>query len=342
MDTISNFLIQLSTAKPHFNLLDLIIVVVVFFYIYEGYKLGFILAALDLLGFVSAFTIALKFYGIFANLFITLFSLPLGLANALAFFLTAVTSEVIIQIILRRIVKHLPSLPKLSLPYRIFKKIDHMLGVIPGVVSSFIILSFFLSILVALPSSPLVKALVTGSQVGGQLLANTSVMERYLNSLFGGTLNETLNFLTVKPKSDETVALHFTVENGAVDEEAEGKMFSLLNTERVHNGLSPLASDTDLRDVGRAHAKDMLKRGYFSHYTPEGLTPFDRMNKARLKYSFAGENLAFAPSTEFAMTGLMNSPEHRENILDPHYTKVGIGVINGGVYGKMYTQEFSD
>jgi uncharacterized protein YkwD len=66
------------------------------------------------------------------------------------------------------------------------------------------------------------------------------------------------------------------------------------------------------------------------------------MSKVGIRYSFAGENLAFAPSTEFAMTGLMNSPEHRENILSPNYTRVGIGVIDAGIYGKMFTQEFAD
>jgi len=342
MDSIMPFLLQLGTLKPHFNLLDAIILIVVFFYVYEGYKLGFILAALDLAGFVLAFIIALKFYAVLANLSITLFSMPLGFANALAFFLTAIVSETVIQILLRRAVRYLPSLPKVSTPYRVFKNIDHTLGIVPGFISAFIILSFFLSILVALPSSPLVKDLATGSEIGGKLLANTSLLEKYLNTVFGGTLNETLNFLTVRPKSDESIALHFKVENGTVDERAEVQMFKLLNTERARSGLQLLASDDDLRAVGRAHAKDMLMRGYFSHYTPEGLSPFDRMDKAGLKYSFAGENLAFAPSTEFAMTGLMNSPEHRENILNPNYTKIGIGVIDAGIYGKMYSQEFSD
>jgi len=42
------------------------------------------------------------------------------------------------------------------------------------------------------------------------------------------------------------------------------------------------------------------------------------------------------------MQGLMNSPGHRANILNPNFHKIGIGVIDGGIYGKMYTQEFTN
>jgi len=97
-----------------------------------------------------------------------------------------------------------------------------------------------------------------------------------------------------------------------------------------------------LQPVGRAHAADMLKRGYFSHYTPEGLSPFDRMEQAGITYLYAGENLAFSPNVTLAMQGLMNSPGHRENILSEHFGRVGIGVLDAGVYGEMFVQEFRD
>ncbi len=343
MDILNSILSQLSDIKPGFNLLDLIIVVVVLFYAYEGYLLGFFLASLDLVGFVVAFIIALKFYGFVANFLITALFVPAGIANALGFFITAFISEVIIQIIFRKFVRHIPAfISPLHVVSRIFRNIDHKLGIIPGIISAFIILSFFLSIIVALPSSPLVKNLVTGSGIGSKMLANTALFEKNLNYIFGGALNETLNFLTVKPEGNETVSLRFQVANGTPDAQAEMKMFKMVNAERARAGLSLLVFANDLRDVGRAHADDMLKRGYFSHYTPEGLSPFDRMQNHNISYISAGENLAFAPSTELAMTGLMNSAGHRENILSPGFGKIGIGVIDAGVYGKMYTQEFTN
>ena len=66
------------------------------------------------------------------------------------------------------------------------------------------------------------------------------------------------------------------------------------------------------------------------------------MEKAGISYQAAGENLAYAPNVDVAHTGLMNSEGHRANILSADFGKVGIGVIDGGVYGKMFVQEFTD
>ena len=100
--------------------------------------------------------------------------------------------------------------------------------------------------------------------------------------------------------------------------------------------------DEELVQFARSYSLDMFQRGYFSHYNPEGESPFDRMEKAGITYTSAGENLALAPSVELSMQGLMNSPGHRVNILRPEFGKVGIGVMDGGIYGKMFTQEFTD
>ncbi len=59
-----------------------------------------------------------------------------------------------------------------------------------------------------------------------------------------------------------------------------------------------------------------------------------------ISYRAAGENLAGAPTVERAHTSLMNSSGHRANILNPRYTHVGIGIVDGGPYGKMFTQMF--
>jgi uncharacterized protein YkwD len=86
----------------------------------------------------------------------------------------------------------------------------------------------------------------------------------------------------------------------------------------------------------------MLQGGFFSHYDKEGRSPFDRMDDARIAYLSAGENLALAPNTDLAMQGLMNSPGHRANILSKNFGHVGIGVMDGGIYGKMFVQEFTN
>jgi uncharacterized protein YkwD len=336
------FLSQASQSHYGFNLLDLIIVAVVVFYAREGFVIGFTLAALDLLSFILSFVGALKFYTFAAATLTAYFSLPIGFANAIGFFLTAFIAEIILNILFRKVLRMAPALPVGNPFVKALKKGDRIFGMVPGIISAFIILTFLLTVIVSLPSSPLIKQLVEGSSIGSRMVANTSLFEKRLNTVFGGALDETLNFMTVKPQSDETVKLHFTTTKGIVDMTAEQEMFKLVNTERAKAGLHLLAFDDQLREVGRGHSQDMFLRGYFSHYTPEGLSPFDRMNQAGITYIYAGENLALAPSTSLAMQGRMNSPGHRANILNPNFGKIGIGVIDGGIYGKMYSQEFTN
>jgi uncharacterized protein YkwD len=342
MFDFATLLSLLNPANYGINLLDIIIVLVVIFYAYEGYTLGFLLASVDLASFILSFIIALKLYPFVAKILTTSFGLPIGFANAIAFLLLAFICEIILGILFRKLLRFIPKLRPGHIVARIFKKIDHYLGLVPGFISAFIVLSFLLAVIVSLPSSPLIKNLVTDSKLGAKLVANTSFFESRLNDIFGGALSETLNFITVKPESDETLNLHFSVKEGAVDAQAEQEMLKLVNIEREKAGLAPVIFDDKLRDVARAHSQDMFQRGYFSHYSPEGTSPFDRMAAAGIEFTYAGENLALAPSTPLAMQGLMNSPGHRANILNPNFGKLGIGVIDGGMYGKMYSQEFTD
>ena len=84
----------------------------------------------------------------------------------------------------------------------------------------------------------------------------------------------------------------------------------------------------------------MFARSYFSHSTPEGRSPFDRLRAARLGFRAAGENLALSPNLKQAHQGLMNSPGHRANILNPAFGRLGVGIVDGGRRGLMVTQTF--
>jgi uncharacterized protein YkwD len=86
----------------------------------------------------------------------------------------------------------------------------------------------------------------------------------------------------------------------------------------------------------------MLARGYFAHVTPEDRDPFDRIREGKVRFLTAGENLAFAQSLPVAHRGLMNSPGHRANILRPQFGRLGIGIMDGGRFGLMVTQNFRD
>lgn len=339
---ILSYLAQFNPARFGIHPFDVLIVLVVFFYVYEGYVVGFLLSSLDLVSFIGSFIIALKLYPFAGMIFTHFFGMPIGFANAVGFFFVAFIVEIILNLASRRLYQLLVRVHVPEGFSRIYARSNHWLGVIPGAFSACIILAFLLTVIVSLPSSPVIKSVVTDSQLGSRLVGSTGIFEKQLNAVFGGALNETITFLTVKPESTETINLRGNVLNGVVDPQAEQEMFALVAIERKKAGLAPLLFDDTLRDLARLHSQDMLIRGYFSHYTPEGLSPFDRMSAAGIIYAYAGENLALAPSTQLAMQGLMASPGHRANILNPNFKKIGIGVVDGGIYGKMFSQEFTD
>lgn len=341
-NVVQQLLSFLSLKQFGINVLDLIIIAVVLFYSYEGYVVGFTLAALDFASFIASFLIGLIFFESLSPHLVAFFSLPQGFANAISFFLIALVSEIALAFLLRRGLLLLPELSGKFVLTKLLRKIDHPLGILPGLASAYVILSFLLTVIITLPSSPVLKQLVTTSRLGSSLVSHTASIQDSLHDVFGGAVQDTLNVLTIKPQSDETVNLRFTVAEPTVDEEAEAQMVRLVNRERVKQGLPELSVDPKLLTLARAYSKDMLQRGYFSHYNPEGMSPFDRMTVSGILFVHAGENLALAPSTNLAHQGLMNSSGHRANILSPNYHKVGIGVMDGGIYGKMFVQEFTD
>jgi len=118
-------------------------------------------------------------------------------------------------------------------------------------------------------------------------------------------------------------------------------MLTALNARRTAKGLAPLQLDPALSDIAFEHAADMVTRSYFDHNTPEGLSPFARMDKANYRYGYAGENLALDTDSRSAELALWQSSEHRENILGSHYVKVGIAAVAGSD-GEIFVEDFSD
>lgn len=120
----------------------------------------------------------------------------------------------------------------------------------------------------------------------------------------------------------------------------EEEVFRLTNEARRQHALPPLARDKDLAGAARRHSDDMLARGFFSHANPDGLSPSQRLP---LGYAQAlkrsGENIWRGSGqntydrrhpARTIMAGLLTSPGHRENILNPHYTHLGVGVAAWG------------
>jgi uncharacterized protein YkwD len=118
-------------------------------------------------------------------------------------------------------------------------------------------------------------------------------------------------------------------------------MLAALNARRAAKGLAPLQLEPRLCEIAYEHAADMVARSYFDHYTPEGVSPFGRMDEAHYPYGYAGENLALDESAPAAELALWHSPEHRKNILESHYAKVGIAAVRSHD-GEIIVEDFSD
>lgn len=121
----------------------------------------------------------------------------------------------------------------------------------------------------------------------------------------------------------------------------ENQVVALVNAERAKQGLNGLEIDWELARVARTKSQDMAVKNYFSHQSPTYGSPFDMMKEFGIKYTMAGENIASGQTTpESVMQAWMNSQGHRENILKPGFTHIGVGYYRGGSYGYMWTQEF--
>ncbi|MEK4080547.1 CAP domain-containing protein [Solibacillus sp. FSL K6-1126] len=118
----------------------------------------------------------------------------------------------------------------------------------------------------------------------------------------------------------------------------EEQVVSLVNKERVQQGLAPLKIDWELARVAKYKSQDMHDKNYFSHTSPTYGSPFDMMKQFGISYKAAGENIAKGQkSAAQVMDGWMNSSGHRANIMDSKFTHIGVGYVKDGNY---WTQMF--
>lgn len=120
----------------------------------------------------------------------------------------------------------------------------------------------------------------------------------------------------------------------------ERRMIDLVNNERQKNGLQSLIVDPELTRIARIKSQDMVDNNYFSHNSPTYGSPFEMLSSFGVKYLHAGENLAGNRSVDAAHNALMNSAGHRQNILNPNFTHIGVGVRPSNRYGNIFTQLF--
>ncbi|HYF30720.1 MAG TPA: CvpA family protein [Chitinophagaceae bacterium] len=315
------------------NIIDLLLVIIVLLSAWAGWRRGFIIGSLDLIGWIGSVVVALLFYRPVAGFIernialLGVWSLPV------AFLAVMLITRILFSIITNRFLRMVH-------PQTHGHGLNKTFGLVPGVINGLINATIIAALLLAIPISDGVTNKTRDSVVASKLAVQVEWLDEQLSPVFDEAISRSINKLTVKPESNTSVSLPFKVSSPRVREDLEAKMLELVNEERAKEGLHPLKADPELAVVARKHSADMFARGYFAHISPEGKSAGDRIRAAGARFLVAGENLALGQTLSICHQGLMNSPGHKANILHKSYGRLGIGILDGGIYGLMITQNF--
>lgn len=310
---------------------DIILILSILFFAWLGYRRGFINSFLDLIKWTGTLLLAVFLCADTADLLARNFLIQQEWQRPVAFALLFGITLLILTLLFFLLKKVISPNVQQSFTNKIT-------GVIPGFLSGIVIAVLLAKIFTAsvwiAPGDKGNKNVLISS-----LTNSTSWLDEKMEQVFTTPAPPLISGATetLYSESDEFKSATFNARP-----DLEEQMLHMLNAERKTMGLKLLTADGKLQLAAHAHAADMFTKGYFSHITPEGINPFERMKKLGVKYSSAGENLAHSDNLEAAHTGLMNSPGHRANILNKLFGKVGISILDGGVKGLMVVQEFSN
>ena len=319
--------------QTSFNFLDALLALVVLAGVIGGWRRGFWVGALGLVVLAGSLLLAFWVYPLVAHEVQVRWWANNPWVPPMTFLGSFVVLRVLLGAVANALARAMPAKAQAH-------PLNRALGIFPGFIDGLLLAMIATVLLLALPLPGTVAAQTRDSEIVARLSVPGEWLEAKITPIFQDALSKTLNPRTVTPGSNESVPLAFTVPDAKPRPDLEAQMLQMVNEARAVEGLHPLRPDPELTEVARAHSRDMFARGYFSHVSPEGKDPFDRLKQAQVPYRTAGENLALAPTLALAHQGLMNSPGHRANILRPAFGRVGIGIVDGGRRGQMVTQEF--
>ncbi|MFI9390076.1 CAP domain-containing protein [Streptomyces bauhiniae] len=141
-----------------------------------------------------------------------------------------------------------------------------------------------------------------------------------------------------RPVQTATTAAPSTPQPAATASGDVARVVELVNAERAKVGCSPVELNSTLTKAAQDHSADMAAHNTMSHTGSDGSDPGSRITAAGYQWSAYGENVAYGYATpEQVMAGWMDSPGHRENILNCSYKEIGVGLAQPGSY---WTQDF--
>lgn len=319
--------------------IDYIVLVYLVAHIVSGLRKGLFAIVINAMCFLVALVLSFYTYEYTANYLVSSFSLSESYANVVGFFANMIIFKILAVLLIRRIFFG-----------KIFRIGNNFLNRISGATVSLaygtIIVSLLFSIALSFSLPFFVDKQIRSSVTGQIVSADPLRVNDEMKKIFGGVLSSTIdiiNFMTVEEnEADKRIDLGFRTGDYSVRESVEEEMLKLINGERRSKGLDEYVIDEGLTIVARKHAAEMFENGYFSHTNMEGEKPAERMKKGGVKFNFSGENLAYSENLLSAHNGLMNSENHKKNILHPLFHRIGIGILDAGVRGMMFVQNFAD
>lgn len=154
---------------------------------------------------------------------------------------------------------------------------------------------------------------------------------------FAGVVATPTSAIEVAPPSTVQALPARTQEAAALQKHSEKAraLLDSMNEARIAAGIAALEWDGSLEEVAYARAENLVTKGYFDHYAPDGESAFSELAARGIRYRLAGENLARNNYIETrtvaaAFDGLMNSPGHRANILETRFSSVGVAAVRDG------------
>ena len=305
----------------------------------RGWLRGFVRESFDLLGLVVGILAAFRLSSPFGSILEALTGMPAVAGRIVAgalIFMSVGFAAALLAAWLHRVA----SLPGLNL-------INRAGGAGVAVGWGLVLATVVLSLLVVLPVPAVVADQLETSTVTRTLTDPEGVPQRVFHQVSGDRvvahmlgLRRVVGSGQVVLEGEQRIDFAPVARDRLdVDEGAAGEVYRLLNSERLEAGLPPLVWSDVLAGVAGGHAAEMYEAGYFAHVSPVTGTAGDRVEASGVRPALVGENLALAADPDAVHRGLMNSPGHRANILDPRFSVVGVAVVEGPL-GLMTVQLF--
>jgi uncharacterized protein YkwD len=308
--------------------------------IIRGWARGFVREVMDLVGMIAGIAIGFRLSGpvggFVSERFGTSPELSRLVAGVVIFFLVGLTASMG-----ARWLSRIANLPGLRLGNKV-------LGSVMALAWGVFLALLILSVAVSLPLPSEVDAQIADSAIARELTDPGGIPQETFHRVAGDqvleaivNLQQLLDTEQVILTGNETYDLEATDRSQLdADVAAARDIFDRVNRARVEAGLDPLKWSAGLADVGENHAFEMYTEGYFGHVSPISGDVGDRVAAAGIPFVVVGENLALAPTSATVHDGLMASEGHRAVILEPNFTKVGIGAVRGPL-GLMVVEVFT-